>query len=77
MVDAESAAISMNENVWIEILTRRSFPHLNEVFRVYKDITQMDIETAIENDLSGSLKISFLGFFWYKLYLKNCGNFFL
>jgi hypothetical protein len=59
--------MSMDESVWIDVLARRSFSHLIEVFRLYKEINKIDIETSVQRNLSGSLEVAFLGF----LIVKN------
>ncbi len=53
----------MDWSVWIDVLARRSFSHLIEVFRLYKEINKIDIETSIQRNLSGSLEVAFLGLY--------------
>ena len=37
------------------VLAARSYPHLQAVFSAYKDISEKDIEEALESELSGDL----------------------
>lgn len=37
------------------VLAARSFPHLQAVFSAYKDLSEKDIEEALESELSADL----------------------
>jgi len=66
LIEAESENI--NTNIWIDILTKKSVSHLNEVFHVFNQLTSVDIETAVRKKLTGSLAVIFLGRFFYSLF---------
>jgi len=44
-----------DESVFNMILAARSFPHLQAVFSAYKDLSEKDIEEALESELSADL----------------------
>ena len=44
-----------DESVFNMVLAARSYPHLQAVFSAYEDISEKDIEEALESELSGDL----------------------
>ncbi len=61
LINAESASASrMDQTVYINILTIRSFPQLVATFDCYNRMANIEFEKTIKLRLNGSLEVAFL-----------------
>lgn len=65
LYEAGEAELGTDEGKLMSILCQRSYRHLRKVFKIYEEMNENSIETAIENELSGNLKDGLLAIVTY------------